>query len=297
MSVKRLLSALLFLACCCCAFGQITPPPSGGGGGGTPASPSGSVQFNNSGAFGGSANLLWDNANGAFNILSSGITNIVAIGTDPILGDPDCGALFIINCDSLVTPTNAAGTGQTSPAIELFTATGGSTSIATNGIGGSGGQIRLQSAPGGKADSANTSSTGGVGGLMYIASGVGADSILATGNNLGGHGGKLQLQTGKGGNAASGATNNGGNGGDLEIDLGAGGTGSTMNGTAGQFLIVGASTVFSVTSTGNTSIAGSFAVSTTSPIGSANAAVCWKTVTTLGFCSTVVGAGGTCTCN
>lgn len=31
--------------------------------------------------------------------------------------------------------------------------------------------------------------------------------------------------------------------------------------------------------------------------GSSNQAVCWKTGTTLGFCSSVVGAGGACTCN
>ena len=37
-------------------------------GGGTPASPSGSVQFNNAGAFGGSANLVWDNANGRLGV-------------------------------------------------------------------------------------------------------------------------------------------------------------------------------------------------------------------------------------
>ena len=37
-------------------------------GGGTPASPSGAVQFNNGGAFGGSANLTWDNANGRLGI-------------------------------------------------------------------------------------------------------------------------------------------------------------------------------------------------------------------------------------
>jgi hypothetical protein len=35
---------------------------------GSPAVPSGSVQFNNSGAFGGSANLYWDNANGHLGI-------------------------------------------------------------------------------------------------------------------------------------------------------------------------------------------------------------------------------------
>lgn len=40
----------------------------GGGGGGLPAAPVNSVQFNNGGAFGGSANLTWDNTNGRLGI-------------------------------------------------------------------------------------------------------------------------------------------------------------------------------------------------------------------------------------
>jgi len=32
-------------------------------------------------------------------------------------------------------------------------------------------------------------------------------------------------------------------------------------------------------------------------VGSANAAICWKTTTTLSYCTSVVGAGGTCTCH
>lgn len=44
-------------------------------------------------------------------------------------------------------------------------------------------------------------------------------------------------------------------------------------------------------------VAGNVSISTGSPLGVVNAAVCWKTTTTLGRCSSVVGAGGTCTCN
>jgi len=40
-------------------------------GGGTPASPTNSVQFNNAGAFGGSASLIWDNTNGRLGINAS----------------------------------------------------------------------------------------------------------------------------------------------------------------------------------------------------------------------------------
>jgi hypothetical protein len=49
--------------------------------------------------------------------------------------------------------------------------------------------------------------------------------------------------------------------------------------------------------TGVVAFANPISISTVTPIGSVNAAVCWKTTTTLGFCSSVVGAGGTCTCS
>jgi hypothetical protein len=55
----------------------------GGGGGGTPGGANTTIQFNNAGAFGGSANLTWDGANvqvgssGLFK-LSNGVTNYVA---------------------------------------------------------------------------------------------------------------------------------------------------------------------------------------------------------------------------
>ena len=42
---------------------QLYYQAAGGGGGGTPASPTGSVQFNNAGSFGGDTNLVWDNTN------------------------------------------------------------------------------------------------------------------------------------------------------------------------------------------------------------------------------------------
>ena len=35
----------------------------------------------------------------------------------------------------------------------------------------------------------------------------------------------------------------------------------------------------------------------TGSAGSANKAVCWKTTTTIGYCSTVVDSSGACTCN
>jgi hypothetical protein len=51
----------------------------GTGGGGTPASPTGSVQFNNAGAFGGSANLTWDNVNGRLGIGTSSPQDVLHV--------------------------------------------------------------------------------------------------------------------------------------------------------------------------------------------------------------------------
>ena len=54
----------------------------GGGGGGVPAAPVNSVQFNNAGAFGGSANLTWDNTNTRL-----GIGNSAPAHTLDVTGD------------------------------------------------------------------------------------------------------------------------------------------------------------------------------------------------------------------
>ena len=56
---------------------------SSGGGGGTPANPTSSVQFNNSGAFGGSANFLYDNTNTTLSLGATGATGSMMFdGTD-----------------------------------------------------------------------------------------------------------------------------------------------------------------------------------------------------------------------
>jgi hypothetical protein len=61
-------------------FGQLTGTTSGGGG--TPALPLNSVQFNNAGAFGGSANLEWDNVAQTLTITGSAaaLTQLNLIG-------------------------------------------------------------------------------------------------------------------------------------------------------------------------------------------------------------------------
>jgi len=83
--------------------GSAWAPATPTGGSGTPAAPTGSVQFNNAGAFGGSANLFWDNTNSRLGIgtstpqttldvsdgtrhlvvdLRSGATGALAVGAD-----------------------------------------------------------------------------------------------------------------------------------------------------------------------------------------------------------------------
>ena len=218
------------------------------GGGGTPAAPSGSIQFNNSGAFGGSGSLLWDNSNLALNIMS-GASPLFAFGTDLINGDPNCASLFSVNCFSIAPPTETINIGDGGIPIYIISVSGGATSIATTGTGGPGGLILLQTGVGGAASSANTSSTGGAGGLFRVNVGNGA-SARGTGINHGGNAGGVEIDTGTGGDTSAGTSNTGGNGGNFVILLGAGGVGSTANGTDGQFTINGSSTVFSVSRTG-----------------------------------------------
>lgn len=60
------------------------PTGPAGGGGGTPGGSNTNVQFNNSGSFGGSANLTWNNSTNLFSVGGNGyLTGTVGIGTTP----------------------------------------------------------------------------------------------------------------------------------------------------------------------------------------------------------------------
>ena len=56
--MRKILSAFFFFASVAVASAQIGPPPGSSGGGGTPGGANGSIQFNNSGTFGGRSPLL-----------------------------------------------------------------------------------------------------------------------------------------------------------------------------------------------------------------------------------------------
>jgi hypothetical protein len=67
------------------AKGRITSAANGTGGGGTPGGSNTQVQFNDSGAFGGDSNLIWDNTNKALGVAMTGTPagKVHAKGTPP----------------------------------------------------------------------------------------------------------------------------------------------------------------------------------------------------------------------
>lgn len=71
---KSLLSIAFIAALCGAALGQGF---SASGGGGTPGGSNTQIQFNNSGAFGGSANLTWDNTNSRLSVGGSAAHNVI----------------------------------------------------------------------------------------------------------------------------------------------------------------------------------------------------------------------------
>ena len=91
-------------------------------GGGVPASPVNSVQFNNAGAFGGSANLTWDNVNSRLGVGTASPRSVLDVqaATDSTLqfgrNGPNTGRLLFT--DSSSSPTNAQLAGYS---IHCFT--------------------------------------------------------------------------------------------------------------------------------------------------------------------------------
>lgn len=158
------------------------------------------------------------------------------------------------------------GTSPGTAAGNLFTytsPTGGNTTIATTGTGGSGGATLFSGGAGGTAPSATTASTGGNGGIWRVAggtggaaavtgagtgtggigseirliSGTGGAASTSTGVNTGGAGGAWTLTTGNGGAATSGSTNTGGAGGAINLTTGNGGAGATAAGNSGTITL------------------------------------------------------------
>ena len=96
---------ILVFALAAAAFGQvpsISNPP-----GGKPAAPPESVQFNNSGAFGGSANFYFDVGSGLVGIGDSGGTFIGSADRLAILDSPDYGPTQNVTVATQITATNS----------------------------------------------------------------------------------------------------------------------------------------------------------------------------------------------
>lgn len=113
----------------------------GSGGGGTPALPFTSVQFNNSGAFGGSANFLWDDTN---QILSLG-------GLQPTIISMGGGAEFNINGGNAINSGDSGDFLLLAAGAGLDTGGGGEIHL-TGGQGGDtgqGGQVNIRAGNGG----------------------------------------------------------------------------------------------------------------------------------------------------
>jgi hypothetical protein len=91
-----------------------------GGGSGTPSAPANSIQFNNAGAFGGSANLTFDGTstvNLTGSLIASGSTPLRVIGTGLVTGS------MIISRSIEGTPLTVIGTGS-SPILNVVGSTG-----------------------------------------------------------------------------------------------------------------------------------------------------------------------------
>lgn len=128
-------------------------PVSTGSGGGSPASPVGSIQFNNSGTFGGDANLTWDEGGGVAKALvvsnsGSAFGNLAIANNDATFPFPDSGTGFTIaqstadatydyNTFLLYTLGNTAGSnpqGMTNDVV--LTADTNSAALSYNAIDG-----------------------------------------------------------------------------------------------------------------------------------------------------------------
>lgn len=217
-----------------------------------------SIQNNNSGA-----NISLANAGGIIitaNGAAATLSFASGLGVGGFTMAADQGIVFNPSAPASIgtTPGTAASTHL------ISAATGGTTSIATTGIGGTGSKITFQTGTGGVASSATTASTGGAGGDYTLSSGIGGGASVigsgtgtggrggnsttttgaggaastSTGVNLGGAGGAWSVTTGNGGAGANGSTNTGGAGGAISFTTGNGGAGATAAGNSGAITLL-----------------------------------------------------------
>lgn len=199
------------------ADGTFAAPPSG-----APASPSTSVQFNNAGAFGGSANFTYVTGTNTLTVGPAGTTATV-IETLAPTGSTVAGTLQIRGKNASATnggggPLNFVGGNA------LGTGTGGGLSF-TSGTGRSGGSISFFSNTGtvnGGAMSFNSgaASASGSGGNFSMSAGSGSSTAFGGGFNL--TAGNSITAAAGGFNLLAGSSLAGGAGGDFQLISGFG---------------------------------------------------------------------------
>jgi len=181
-----------------------------------PASPTTSVQFNNAGAFGGSANFTYNTGTNTFTVGPAGSGIVTStITTVPPAGTQVTGLLRLLG-------TNASATNGVGGGISLITGNGTGTQRGGNfiltsgdgGVSGNGGNITL------------TSGTGRIGGSFTMTSGYGSNT----------NGGSFTMSGGQGNTTGGTFTLEGGDGeddgGDVNIF-----SGSTVAGASGNVSI------------------------------------------------------------
>jgi hypothetical protein len=171
------------------ADGTFAAPPSG-----APASPTTSVQFNNAGAFGASANFTYSTGTNTFTVGPAGATTIIE--TLAPTGSTVAGTLRFLGKNASATNGNG-GSLQLVGGNSLGTGTAGGLSV-TGGSGRTGGSVGMTSGAG-TVDGGNFAfnagqGTSGSGGGFQIAAGFGATgtavggSFDMTAGNAGGSG-------------------------------------------------------------------------------------------------------------
>ncbi|MDP3093693.1 MAG: hypothetical protein Q8N16_02920 [bacterium] len=116
---------------------------------------------------------------------------------------------------------------------------GGTTSIASTGVGGIGADFTFAGGVGGVASSAATSSTGGKGGTATITGGTGGTATTIGTTRVGGAGGGITLTGGTGGVASGGTSDTSGVGGASYLRGGTGGAGGLQGSAGGNAYVYG----------------------------------------------------------
>ena len=192
------------------------------------------ITAGNAGAVSNGTSATYGGVGGAINITAGNGGSVSAAGGYTPTG-PTGGALTIRSGDGGLILNPVLGAGNFSGAggqMSLITGAG-SSGVAADVIGGTGGQLGITCGNGGAA---GTNRTGGLGGGFYFLTGVGGTSAQSgAGTNTGGGGGSMQNFCSAGGQAQGGSVSNiGGVGGWFQFSGGNGGAASTPGAKGGN---------------------------------------------------------------